>query len=156
MKIQNLSKEQLFQLEEMVKCKNDCLYFIEHYVKIPTPGGSELFKLYEPQKDVINTLTCEKDNREIFISYKNDNIQLFRYTINLNTMDESSEISEEELLEDNMEDSKQMFWNVCKLAGMLVAKGVITQEEMNEIMNMEIPEDKDVLDKINKDDSVHN
>lgn len=56
MKITQLSKEQLFQLEEMIKCKNDIIYFIEHYCKIPTPGGSEVMKLYEPQKTAIQTM----------------------------------------------------------------------------------------------------
>ena len=56
MKISQLTKEQLWQLEEWTKCKNNCEYFITNYVKIPTPGGDELFKLYEPQKDVLNTM----------------------------------------------------------------------------------------------------
>ena len=56
MKISQLSKEKLFQLEEMIKCKNDIIYFIEHYCKIPTPGGSEVMKLYEPQKAAIQTM----------------------------------------------------------------------------------------------------
>lgn len=56
MKISQLSKEQLKQLEEYTKCKNDCYYFITNYVMIPTPGGDELFKLYDAQKDVLDTM----------------------------------------------------------------------------------------------------
>lgn len=56
MKISQLSKQQLEHVEEWIKCKNDCYYFITHYVQIPTPGGNELFKLYDAQKDVLNTM----------------------------------------------------------------------------------------------------
>lgn len=63
----------------------------------------------------------------------------------------------EQCVKDNMDDSKQMFWNVCKLAGLLVAKNIITQEEMNEIMKMEIPEEeKNDLDKNIKNDMDNN
>ena len=56
MKIKGLSDEQLFQVQEMIKCKEDITYFIEHYCKIPTPGGSEVMKLYVPQRTAINTM----------------------------------------------------------------------------------------------------
>lgn len=56
MKISQLSREQLKQLEEYTKCKNDCYYFITNYVMIPTPGGDELFKLYDAQKTVLDTM----------------------------------------------------------------------------------------------------
>lgn len=56
MKINGLSDQQLFQIQEMIKCKNDIIYFIENYCKIPTPGGSEVMQLYEPQKTAIKTM----------------------------------------------------------------------------------------------------
>jgi len=56
MRINGLSDQQLFQVQEMIKCKNDIIYFIENYCKIPTPGGSEVMQLYEPQKTAIKTM----------------------------------------------------------------------------------------------------
>ena len=56
MKINGLSDQQLFQVQEMIKCKNDIIYFIENYCKIPTPGGSEVMQLYDPQKTAIQTM----------------------------------------------------------------------------------------------------
>jgi len=55
MKIDNLTSEQQWQLEEYMRCKNDIIYFIEHYCKIPTPGGNKLIELYEPQKGVLES-----------------------------------------------------------------------------------------------------
>lgn len=101
--------------------------------------------------EIINYLIS--DNGEVYGKMSNGEIVRFA------TIDKLAEIitaTYERCVKDNMEDSKQMFWNVCKLAGMLVAKGVITQEEMNELMKMEVPEDKDVLDKNDKDDNIHN
>lgn len=56
MRINGLSDEQLFQVQEMLRCKNNIIYFIENYCKIPTPGGSEIMKLYAPQKTAIRTM----------------------------------------------------------------------------------------------------
>lgn len=58
--IDQLSKEQLFQLEEYEKCKNDLIYFITHYIKIPSAGGDELFKLYDRQKEYLEFQVKEK------------------------------------------------------------------------------------------------
>lgn len=55
----NVTPEQQFRIAEYIKCKKDPVYFIENYVKIPTPGESALFKLYEPQKALINKLNAE-------------------------------------------------------------------------------------------------
>jgi len=57
MKISELSNEDLFRVNEYMKCKQDVTYFIENYVKIPTPGGSQVMKLYEPQRDVVKVMT---------------------------------------------------------------------------------------------------
>ena len=101
--------------------------------------------------EIINYLIS--DNGEVYGKMSNGEIVRFA------TIDKLAEIvtaTYKQCVEDNLEDNKQMFWNVCKLAGMLVAKGIITQEEMNELMKMEVPEDKDVLNKNDKDDSIHN
>lgn len=60
MVIDSLSPEQLFQIEEYTKCKNDLIYFIENYVMIPTPGGDQKFTLYDRQKDYLNYVEKEK------------------------------------------------------------------------------------------------
>lgn len=101
--------------------------------------------------EIINYLIS--DNGEVYGKMSNGEIVRF---VTIDKLAEIITATYEQCVKDNMDDSKQMFWNVCKLAGMLVAKGVITQEEMNELMKMEVPEDKDVLDKVDKDDSVHN
>jgi len=44
------------QLNEYYKCKNDLLYFIEHYVKVELPGGSIHPTLYSPQKTLLKML----------------------------------------------------------------------------------------------------
>ena len=53
--IDSLSQEHQKQLDEYFKAKNDIIYFVEHYCKIPTPGGNKLIKLYEPQKEVLKS-----------------------------------------------------------------------------------------------------
>lgn len=55
-KITELSSDAKWRLEEYMRCKNDLLYYTEHYAKIPTPGGERLIKLYEPQKPVLEAL----------------------------------------------------------------------------------------------------
>lgn len=91
--------------------------------------------------EIINYLI--NDNGEVYGKMSNGEIVRF---VTVEKMAEIVTATYERCVKDNMDDSKQMFWNVCKLAGMLVAKGIITQEEMNELMKMEIPEDKDVLE----------
>ena len=50
MKINELTTEQLQQVEEYTKCKNDLLYFAEHMVLLSAPGGDSHIKLYDLQK----------------------------------------------------------------------------------------------------------
>lgn len=42
MVVDQLSTEQSQQVEEYFRAKNDIIYFIEHFCKIPTPGGNQL------------------------------------------------------------------------------------------------------------------
>lgn len=54
--ISKLNETDEFRLKEFIKCKNDIIYFVEHYCMVPAPGGERLIKLYEPQKPVLETL----------------------------------------------------------------------------------------------------
>lgn len=59
--------------QEWRKCRNDPVYFIENYVKVPTPGGSQTMKMYEPQKKVVKSFYKNHDliflkSRQIGIS----------------------------------------------------------------------------------------
>ena len=60
-------------IEEYVKCKNDFVYFCANYVYLELPGGDVLFKLYEPQKELIKAYKKKKNivvlkSRQIGIS----------------------------------------------------------------------------------------
>lgn len=49
------------QLRELIKCKNDPIYFIENYVYIRHPKRGKIkFTLYDYQKEMVNRY---KDNR---------------------------------------------------------------------------------------------
>lgn len=60
MKVSELSKEQLWQLEEYTKCKNDLIYFAENMALLSAPGGDVHIKLYDLQKKYLNHLLNEK------------------------------------------------------------------------------------------------
>lgn len=51
-----LTQEELFRINEYLKCKKDPAYFIENYAELPTVGGNEKIKLYTPQKDFLMSL----------------------------------------------------------------------------------------------------
>lgn len=56
-----------WQLEEIKKCANDPLYFIENYIYINTKDdGMQIFKLREYQKEVINKYN---DNRFVCLKF---------------------------------------------------------------------------------------
>lgn len=44
------------QIQEILKCQNDPLYFIQNYVKITTRAGQELFKMHDYQKEIIENV----------------------------------------------------------------------------------------------------
>lgn len=54
--ISKLNENDRYKVEEFIKCKNDIIYFVENYCKVPAPGGERLIKLYEPQKPVLESL----------------------------------------------------------------------------------------------------
>lgn len=58
--IDELSSEQLHQLSEYQRCKEDLIYFIQNYVMIPTPGGDQHFNLYDRQKEYLDFIEKEK------------------------------------------------------------------------------------------------
>lgn len=50
-------KYTLPMIEEILKCKEDILYFAENYYKAQTPSGFNFIKLYDYQKTVIKDMT---------------------------------------------------------------------------------------------------
>ena len=58
-------KDIAIKVKKIVHYKNNPIDFIEECVKIPTPGGSQLFKLYEPQKRIIDSFF--RDNNMILL-----------------------------------------------------------------------------------------
>lgn len=50
-----INKQTLKYAEKFIEYKNDIVKFAEECIKIPTPGGSELITLYEPQKKVLKS-----------------------------------------------------------------------------------------------------
>lgn len=56
---QQLTSQQRDRLSEYFRCKNDPIYFIEHYVKLSVAGGDRTMPLYDPQKEFIKLLRNE-------------------------------------------------------------------------------------------------
>jgi len=55
------------QVEEFIKCADDPIYFIEHYMKVVTlDRGLVQIKLYDYQRDVVNA--CHLD-RKVVMKY---------------------------------------------------------------------------------------
>jgi len=52
--IDQLNNDQAYQLSEYFKCKNDLIYFIEHWAMLPTAGGDDHIKLYDLQKKYLH------------------------------------------------------------------------------------------------------
>lgn len=44
------------RIQEYEKCKNNPIYFIENYIKLPTPGRTQTMDLYEPQENFLNSI----------------------------------------------------------------------------------------------------
>lgn len=44
------------KVQEIIRCKNDPVYFCENYIKLSTVGGDRKIKLYEPQKDFLRRI----------------------------------------------------------------------------------------------------
>jgi hypothetical protein len=51
----NIDKKTLHYAKKRLEYKKNPVKFIQECVKIPTPGGSQLMKLYPPQKDVVKS-----------------------------------------------------------------------------------------------------
>jgi len=59
-----ISKQTLKYAEKYVEYKNNIVKFAEDCIMIPTPGGDEHIKLYEPQKKVLKSF---KDNHHLIL-----------------------------------------------------------------------------------------
>lgn len=56
----------LDNLEELIKCKEDCIYFIEKYIQIFSGRGLTPFKLRDYQKEHINNMINNSRNLTLF------------------------------------------------------------------------------------------
>ena len=53
---QQLTATQQQRVSEYFKCKKDPIYFMENYIKLSIPGGDASVKLYNRQKEFIQTI----------------------------------------------------------------------------------------------------
>lgn len=49
-------------LEELARCQDDPIYFMEHFFYIQSEGGEVLFKPFEYQKEMIKNFQTYKNN----------------------------------------------------------------------------------------------
>lgn len=102
--------------------------------------------------EIINYIISE--NGEVYGKMSNGEIVRF---VTIEKLAEIVTATYEQCVKDNADDMKNMYWNICKLAGIMVTKGLITKEEMDELMKAEMPkEDKNDLDKNIKNDMDNN
>lgn len=50
------------QIQEIVKCSKDVIYFAEKYFTITTPEGTEKIKLYDYQKELLKSFMENQEN----------------------------------------------------------------------------------------------